>query len=127
MSYRTLSQSAVLMVLVACFAATAASEEPIVGEIVDQACFLRNGSHGDEHRECAARCLKGGNAAGVLTDAGELYTLAASSTGYEVFAARRVRVSGKTIDRTILPESVEVWEHETWVEVPLDKYGAPAK
>ena len=69
------------------------AEDAVVGEVVDQACFLRNEAHGADHQECAARCLKNGNAAGLLTDDGKLYTLAASASGYETFAAKRVRVA----------------------------------
>ena len=62
------------------------ADDGVVGEVVDQACFLRNEARGDDHQECAARCLKNGNAAGILTDDGELYTLAASASGYESLA-----------------------------------------
>lgn len=105
----------------------AVAADAIEGEVVDSGCFLRNGSHGAEHQECAARCLKNGNPAGLLTDDGELYTLAAAASSYESFAAKRIKVSGKQIDRTIFPESVMVWENESWVEVPLTKFGGPEK
>ena len=103
------------------------AEDAIVGEVVDQACFLRQEARGSDHQECAARCLKNGNPAGVLTDEGELFTLAASASGYESFAAKRIRVAGKRLERAIIPETLEVWENDTWVEVPLSKYGTPEK
>lgn len=103
----------------------AGAEDTIVGEVVDSACFLRNESRGSDHQECAARCLRNGNPVGILTDEGELYTLAASAAAYESFAAKRVRVAGKLVDRTLAPAALEVWESDAWVVVPLSKFGAP--
>ncbi len=114
-------------VLVLALAPFAMGADAIEGEVVDSGCFMRNGSHGADHQECAARCLKNGNPAGLLTDDGELFTLAAAASSYESFAAKRIKVSGKQIDRTIFPETVSVWENDAWVEVPLNEYGGPQK
>ena len=98
---------------------SALGAETIVGEVIDQGCFLRQGARGADHQECAARCLRNGNPAGVLTDEGEVYTLATSAAAFEGFAAKRIRVAGKRVDRSIFPESMQVWENESWVDVPL--------
>lgn len=105
--------------------ALAAESSSVEGEVIDQGCFLRNESHGADHQECAARCLKNGNPAGILTDDGTVYTLAASASAFESFAAKRIRVNGKQVDQTLFPESMEVWENDAWVNVPLSKFGAP--
>jgi len=116
----------ILLVLVVLSAAPMAmAGDAIVGEVVDSGCYTREASRGADHKECAARCLKNGNPAGVLTDDGQLYTLAASASSYEGFAAKRIKVDGKRIDRTIFPETVSVWEDDAWVEVPLTKFGGP--
>ena len=97
----------------------------VEGEVVDQGCFLRNDARGPDHQECAARCLKNGNPAGIVTDDGELYTLAASASAFETFAAKRVRITGASLDRTIFPKSMELWENDAWTDVPLTKFGGP--
>lgn len=45
------------------------------GEVVELACFLRQGARGEAHRPCAAACLKRGSPAGLFTETGELYLL----------------------------------------------------
>lgn len=127
MTFRRFAQCVLVAVSLLGLSAFATAEESIVGEVVDSACFLRNEAHGSEHQECAARCLKNGNPAGILTEDGKLYTLAASASGYESFAAKRVRVAGKLADHVILPSNLEVWENDSWVAVPLTKFGTPEK
>ena len=105
--------------------ALAAESTTVEGEVIDQGCFMRNEAHGADHQECAARCLRNGNPAGILTEEGAVFTLAASASAFESFAAKRVRVNGKTVDNTVFPESMEVWENEAWVNVPLTKFGSP--
>lgn len=105
--------------------ALAAESNTVEGEVIDQGCFLRNEAHGADHQECAARCLKNGNPAGILTDDGAVYTIAASASAFESFAAKRIRVNGKQVDKTLFPDSMEVWENDAWVEVPLSKFGSP--
>ncbi len=129
MSYRLASVllRAVLLVLALAIGVGAMAGETIVGEVIDQGCFLRQEARGADHQECAARCLRNGNPAGVLTDEGEVYTLATSAAPFEAFAAKRIRVAGKRVDRAIFPESMQVWENESSVEVPLTKFGSPEK
>ena len=106
MSYRLASVllRAVLLVLALAIGVGAMAGETIVGEVIDQGCFLRQEARGADHQECAARCLRNGNPAGVLTDEGEVYTLATSAAA-----------------------SMQVWENESSVEVPLTKFGSPEK
>ena len=102
-------------------------KDAIVGEVVDQGCYLRQEARGSDHQECAARCLRNGNPAGILTEDGKLYTLATAASGFESFAAKKVRVGGKRVDQAIFPDAMEVWENDEWVKVPLNKFGAPEK
>jgi hypothetical protein len=43
-----------------------AGAKTIVGEVVDPACYLVNGAHGDGHKECATACAKAGQTLAIL-------------------------------------------------------------
>ena len=78
-----------------------------VGEVVELACFLRQGARGAEHRPCAEACLKRGMAAGLLTDAGDLYLLIPDArlkdpSDLSAFAASRCEVEGDLVRRSAL-------------------------
>ena len=47
----------------------------IKGEIVDLWCYLKDGSHGADHKDCAIACTKSGNPVGLVTDTGATYLL----------------------------------------------------
>jgi hypothetical protein len=47
----------------------------IKGEIVDLWCYLKDGSHGADHKECAIACTKNGNPVGLVTETGATYLL----------------------------------------------------
>ena len=47
----------------------------VTGEILDMKCYTGSGKHGDDHKECAAKCIKGGSPMGILTDDGKVYLL----------------------------------------------------
>lgn len=47
----------------------------VSGEIVDMACYISKGAHGDSHKECAQTCIKQGAPMGVLTSDGKVYLL----------------------------------------------------
>jgi hypothetical protein len=53
----------------------AAKNTTITGEIVDFACYLQVGKHGDKHRDCAQKCFRNGQPVGLMTEAGTLYML----------------------------------------------------
>lgn len=38
----------------------------IVGEVIDPACYLVNGAHGEGHKECATACAKAGQTLAIL-------------------------------------------------------------
>jgi hypothetical protein len=52
-----------------------ATVKTVTGEIVDFACYLQIGKHGEKHRACAQKCFQAGQPIGLLTDTGTLYML----------------------------------------------------
>lgn len=78
-----------------------------VGEVVELACFLRQGARGSGHRPCAEACLKRGMAAGLLTDAGDLYLLIPDArvqdpSDLSGLAAERCEVEGDLVRRSMM-------------------------
>jgi hypothetical protein len=71
--------------------------ETIQGEVIDMACYLDHGAHGDKHKECAVTCIKGGLPVGILTDK-EVYLIIGDhkpiNDKLEALAAQKVKVTG---------------------------------
>ncbi|HTA77208.1 MAG TPA: hypothetical protein VK791_08625 [bacterium] len=49
------------------------SEQPIVGktmkaEVIDVACYIKKGEHGEDHQGCAAKCISEGGELALLID-----------------------------------------------------------
>ena len=111
---------AALIVGVVC--ATVASAEMITGELVDTACFAKQGAKGPKHKECAIECAKDGIPMGVLDESsGNVYVLALNPTSLSEYAASRARVTGKVSGHLIVPEKLEVEKEGTFQEVALPK------
>ena len=47
----------------------------VTGEILDMKCYMASGAHGPDHKECAAKCVKGGSPIGILADDSKVYLL----------------------------------------------------
>src|SRR5438093_5847767 len=45
----------------------------VKGEVVDLWCYLEDGSHGADHKECATTCAKAGNPIGIVDAKGNIY------------------------------------------------------
>ena len=54
-----------------------AAETTIAGELVDQACYLRDKAKnvGAEHRDCAMTCARKGLTVALVTDKGDVYAI----------------------------------------------------
>jgi hypothetical protein len=54
-----------------------AKSETVKGELVDQACYMKDHAKnvGEAHKECAVTCAKKGQAVALLTEDGKLYTV----------------------------------------------------
>jgi len=79
----------------------AAKDTAVKGEILDLSCYVGHGGSGPGHAECAASCLKGGAAMGLLGADGTVYVLFAdhSDSGpfeqEKGFAGKKVEVTGE--------------------------------
>src|SRR4051812_18350383 len=49
-----------------------AAEKTVTGEIVDMMCYVDHNANGDQHADCAAKCIKGGGPVGIASD-GKVY------------------------------------------------------
>jgi hypothetical protein len=73
----------------------------LVGEIVDPACYLINGAHGEPHKECAIACAKAGQGLALLEKkTNKVYLLCTEKPGQDPnalainFVAQTVIVKG---------------------------------
>src|SRR5437764_12964655 len=46
----------------------ASASKEITGEDVDMMCYVDHNAMGDKHSGCAAKCIKGGGAVGIVSD-----------------------------------------------------------
>lgn len=78
----------------------------LMGEIVDTGCYLGHGAMGEKHASCATKCIAGGMPMGLLTADGKLYLLTMNHdnpdayNGLKKMAAKKVAVTGKTMERS---------------------------
>ena len=64
-----------LVVSSAVQAAEEASEVTVKGEVLDMACYLDHGAHGDKHAKCASACIESGLPVGIKGEDGKTYLL----------------------------------------------------
>jgi len=70
------------------------------GEILDMACYVAHKAKGEEHADCAKRCVKGGQPMGLLAADGTVYLLYANHKDGSAFeqakdhAGRMVQITG---------------------------------
>jgi hypothetical protein len=106
-----MKKSIVLLLLVAAvavaaaplFAADAAS---VTGEVIDSACYIKAGAHGEGHKGCAEKCADAGVPLALLEDGtNQVIWLAsksdATSPNKELrpYVAKKVTISGKYAER----------------------------
>jgi len=78
----------------------------IVGEVIDPACYLVNGAHGEGHKECAIACAKAGQTLAILEKkTNKVYLLVTDHPGTDPnakvmdYVAQIVTVHGKLYTR----------------------------
>jgi len=91
--------AALAVALVVVAPQTAVAADTVSGEVVEKACFVNRGAHGDDHAACAKRCFERGGDVGLLTADGELVILkpaedAAAFESLKGMAAQQVSVTG---------------------------------
>jgi hypothetical protein len=86
--------------------AEAGGPRSIVGEVVDPACWIINGSSGKGHAECAAACAKAGQTLAILEKkTNKLYILAGEKPGEDPnkgvveYIGQPVLVKGRVFSR----------------------------
>jgi hypothetical protein len=94
----------------------AAEVKTLKGEVVDQACFLKDKANkGADHADCTESCLKKGKPAALVTEDGTVYTFTgkfadAKNAKLVPFASKMVEVKGEVGEaggsKTINAESV---------------------
>ena len=98
---------------------TGGKSKTITGEVVDVACYVGSGAHGEKHRSCAEACAKGGGSLGILEDkTNKLYLVVAPQPGGDPKAklmehiAHKVQVTGPVAMRggvaTVAVQSVKM-------------------
>ena len=45
----------------------------VTGEVLDMACYLDHGAHGEKHAECAKTCIESGLPVGIKSSDGKVY------------------------------------------------------
>lgn len=83
-----------------------AGAKTIVGEVVDPACYLVNGAHGEGHKECATACAKAGQTLAILEKkTNKLYLSITDHPGDDpnqllmAYIAQTVTIKGKLYTR----------------------------
>ena len=83
------------------------SEITIVGEVVDAQCYLQSGAKGDDHKQCAVDCAKGGIPLAILENkTGDVYFVGQTKNSMKGandmlidYASEQVSVTGKLVER----------------------------
>src|ERR1700685_3763010 len=84
-------------------AADDASMVTVKGEVLDMACYLDPGAHGEKHAECAAKCIRSGLPVGLKTEDGKVYLLIGEhkplNDQLADLAGKTVSIRGKSVSR----------------------------
>jgi hypothetical protein len=94
--------------------AKSGSEITVTGEVLDMACYLDHGAHGDGHAACAEKCISSGLPVGLKTTDGTVYLLIGqhmpANKELAQYAAKTITVKGKFVSRDgmNLLENIEI-------------------
>ena len=75
----------------------------VKGEVLDLACYLDHGAHGEKHAACAEKCIRSGLPVGLKTEDGKVYLLIGEhkplNDQLADYAAKTVTIRGKAVSR----------------------------
>jgi len=75
----------------------------VKGEVLDLACYLDHGAHGEKHAACAEKCIRSGLPVGLKTEDGKVYVLIGEhkplNDQLADYAAKTVTIRGKAVTR----------------------------
>ncbi len=114
MTKRVLSLAVLLLAAAAILATPALAADSWTGEVIDKACFDKQGAHGPDHADCAKRCLERGGDVGLLTAEGEVVLLKAHEDHADVFEALKAFAGSQAM---VGGEMMEDAEGHTYVVV----------
>jgi type 1 fimbria pilin len=84
-------------------AADADSTVTVKGEVLDMACYLDHGAHGEKHAQCAATCIESGLPVGIKGEDGKTYLLIGEhkplNSTLAQYAGKTITVKGKLVSR----------------------------
>ena len=104
----TLSVAVIVGGLVVAWSAQAADEKSeatvtVTGEVLDMACYLDHGAHGEKHAKCAATCIESGMPVGIKGEDGKTYLLVGEhkplNKTLAEYAGKTITVKGKLASR----------------------------
>ena len=101
-----------LMLAVLCFVRETllADEQPpapsvvtVTGEVLDMACYIDHGAHGEKHAGCAKTCIESGLPVGIKTSDGKVYLVIGDhkplNKELAQYAAKTITIKGKLVTR----------------------------
>ena len=75
----------------------------VTGEVLDMACYLDHGAHGEKHAECAKTCIASGLPVGLNTSDGKVYLIIGEhkplNKELAAYAAKTITLKGKLVSR----------------------------
>ena len=75
----------------------------VKGEVLDMACYLDHGAHGEKHAQCAATCIESGLPVGIKGEDGKTYLLIGEhkplNKTLAAYAGKTITVKGKLSNR----------------------------
>ena len=86
----------------------------VTGEVLDMACYLDHGAHGEKHAGCAQKCISSGLPVGLKGSDGKTYLLIGehmpANEELAKHAAQTITVHGKLVERDgiNLLENIEI-------------------
>jgi len=99
----------------------------VIGELIDTACFTASDgdAKGEDHAECATKCLGSGIPAGILPEGkgeDDALVMLTNPKPFAPFAAQTIKVEGIVNDErhVIDVKKAYVKDGENWKEIQLD-------
>jgi hypothetical protein len=75
----------------------------VKGEVLDMACYIDHGAHGEKHAQCAATCIESGLPVGIKGEDGKTYLLIGEhkplNKTLAEYAGKTITVKGKLATR----------------------------
>jgi hypothetical protein len=105
---------AIVLPLRAADAPKSGDQITVTGEVLDMACYLDHGAHGEKHAACAKTCISSGLPAGIKATDGTVYLLIGehkpANDKLAEYAAKTITVKGKFVSRDgiNLLENIEI-------------------